>query len=112
MDRAIGPVERFARCFPDGRAAELIEHTLGTLVGQRIFGIGLGYEDVVDHDALRHDPILAVLAGKLAARRKNRARVAGKSTLNRLELGGRRSPPLAAGAPPAAGRSPALPATR
>jgi hypothetical protein len=57
------------------------------MVGQRIFGIALGYEDAVDHDELRHDPILAVLAGKLVARRKNCAPVAGKSTLNRLELG-------------------------
>src|SRR5262245_36516566 len=57
------------------------------MVGQRIFGIALGYEDVVAHDELRHDPIMAVLAGKLAARRKNCAPVAGKSTLNRLELG-------------------------
>src|SRR5215471_13181364 len=57
------------------------------MAGQRIFGIALGYEDVVDHDELRHDPIMAVLAGKLVARRKNCAPVAGKSTLNRLELG-------------------------
>ena len=87
-DRAIGLVERFVRCFTDSRSAELVEHTLGTLVGQRVFGIALGCEDVVDHDELRHDPILAVLAGKLTARRKNCAPVAGKSTLNRLELGG------------------------
>ena len=87
-ERAIGLVERFARCFNDSRSAELVEHTVGTMVGQRLFGIALGYEDVVDHDELRHDPILAVLAGKLVARRKNCAPVAGKSTLNRLELGG------------------------
>ena len=65
----------------------LIEHTVATMVGQRIYGIALGYEDVVDHDELRHDPVMAVLAGKLIARRKNCAPVAGKSTLNRLELG-------------------------
>jgi hypothetical protein len=87
-DRAIGMVERFARCFTDRRSQELVEHTVATMVGQRVFGIALGYEDVVDHDELRHDPILAVLAGKLTARRKNCAPVAGKSTLNRLELGG------------------------
>ena len=52
---------------------------------QRVFGIALGYEDLVDHDELRHDPVLAVLAGKLAARRKDCAPLAGKSTLNRLE---------------------------
>jgi hypothetical protein len=81
-------VDRFARCFTDSRSQELVEHTVATMVGQRVFGIALGYEDVVDHDELRHDPILAVLAGKLTARRKNCAPVAGKSTLNRLELGG------------------------
>ena len=87
-DRAIGLVERFAACFSDGRAPELTEHDVSTMVGQRIFGIALGYEDLVDHDQLRHDPALAVLAGKLAARRKDCAPLAGKSTLNRLELGG------------------------
>ena len=87
-DRAIGLVERFAACFTDGRAAELIEHTVRTLVGQRIFALALGYEDLVDHDELRHDPTMAVLAGKLSARRKDCAPLAGKSTLNRLELGG------------------------
>ena len=51
-----------------------------------MFGIALGYEDLNDHDQLRHDPIMAVLAGKLAARRQDCAPVAGKSTLNRLEL--------------------------
>ena len=86
-DRAIGLVDRFAPCFSDRRSAELIEHTVATMIGQRVFGIALGYEDVVDHDTLRHDPIMAVLAGKLTARRKNCAPVAGKSTLNRLELG-------------------------
>jgi hypothetical protein len=87
-DRAIGLVERFAGCFTDGRAPELVEHEINTMVGQRIFGIALGYEDLIDHDQLRHDPTLAVLAGKLAARRQDCAPLAGKSTLNRLELGG------------------------
>ncbi|MER8887293.1 IS1380 family transposase [Mesorhizobium sp. M0816] len=86
-DRAIGLVDRFARCFVDVRNAALIEHAVKTLVGQRIFAIALGYEDLNDHDELRHDPVLAVLAGKLQARRhKKCAAVAGKSTLNRLEL--------------------------
>jgi hypothetical protein len=85
-DRAIGLVERFADCFVDSRAPELIEHQVSTMVGQRIFGIALGYEDLIDHDQLRHDPTLAVLAGKLAARRPGCAPLAGKSTLNRLEL--------------------------
>ena len=88
-DRAIGLVERFAECFADSRASELIEHEVITLVGQRVFGMALGYEDLVDHDQLRHDPAMAVLAGKLSARRKDCAPLAGKSTLNRLELGRR-----------------------
>jgi hypothetical protein len=86
-DRAIGLIARFAGCFADHRSPEQLEHTVATLVGQRVFGIALGYEDLIDHDELRHDPIMAVLAGKLAARRQNCAPVAGKSTLNRLELG-------------------------
>ena len=86
-DRAIGLVGRFAECFKDGRAPELIEHEVRTIVGQRIFALALGYEDVVDHDQLRHDPSMAVLAGKLSARRRDCAPLAGKSTLNRLELG-------------------------
>ena len=89
-DRAIKMMDRFASCFHDVRRAELIEHEVATLVGQRVFGIALGYEDLNDHDELRHDPMMAVLAGKLEARREDCAPVAGKSTLNRLEFG----PPL------------------
>src|SRR5712692_10321802 len=85
-DRAIGMMDRFASCFHDERRQELIEHEIATLVGQRVFGIALGYEDLNDHDDLRHDPMMAVLAGKLEARREDCAPVAGKSTLNRLEL--------------------------
>jgi hypothetical protein len=85
-DRAIGLVERFAGCFSDHRRAGLIEHEVATLLGQRIFGIALGYEDLNDHDHLRHDPVMATLAGKLEARRSDCAPLAGKSTLNRLEL--------------------------
>jgi hypothetical protein len=85
-DRAIGLVERFAQCFTDHRDPELIEHTVRTLVGQRVFGLALGYEDLNDHDHLRHDPLLAVLLGKLEAKRSDCAPIAGKSTLNRLEL--------------------------
>src|SRR5690242_21454093 len=65
---------------------ELVEHSVGAMVLQRVFGIALGYEDLTDHDELRHDPVLAVLAGKLAAKRADCAALAGKSTLNRLEL--------------------------
>jgi hypothetical protein len=86
-DRALGLVRRLAACFCDRRCAGLIEHELETLIGQRIFAIALGHEDLVDHDELRHDPMLAVLAGKLETRRTDCAPVAGKSTLNRLELG-------------------------
>jgi hypothetical protein len=85
-DRAIGLVGRLAACFHDERRPDLIEHEVVTLVGQRVFGIALGYEDVNDHDELRHDAMMAVLAGKLEARREDCAPVAGKSTLNRLEL--------------------------
>ena len=85
-DKAIGLIGRFAACFDDVRQQDLIEHQVATLVGQRVFGIALGYEDVEDHDQLRHDPVMAVLAGKLAAKRRDCAPVAGKSTLNRLEL--------------------------
>jgi len=84
-NRAIGLVQRLARCFTDGRAPELVEHTVETMLMQRICGIALGYEDLVDHDELRHDPVLATLVGKLEARRKDCAPLAGKSTLNRLE---------------------------
>jgi Transposase DDE domain group 1 len=67
-DRAIGLVERFAACFADGRAAERVVHEVTTLVGQRVFGIALGYEDLIDHDRLRHDPVLGVVLGRLEAR--------------------------------------------
>jgi Transposase DDE domain group 1 len=86
-DRAIRLTERFTACFSDTRAVELVEHQVATLVTQRVVGIALGYEDLNDHDELRHDPVLAVLAGKLEAKRSDCAPLAGKSTLNRLELG-------------------------
>jgi hypothetical protein len=85
-DRAIGLVDRFAACFTDLRRQDLIEHEVQTLVGQRVFGLAMGYEDLNDHDELRHDPVMAILAGKLAAHRADCAPLAGKSTLNRLEL--------------------------
>jgi Transposase DDE domain group 1 len=85
-DRQIRLIERFAGCFTDRRAADLVVHEVAGLVGQRVLGIALGYEDLIDHDQLRHDPVMAVLGGKLAARRADCAPLAGKSTLNRLEL--------------------------
>jgi hypothetical protein len=85
-DRAIRLTERFAACFIDARVPELVEHEISTMVLQRVVGIALGYEDLNDHDELRHDPVLAVIAGKLAAKRADCAPLAGKSTLNRVEL--------------------------
>jgi Transposase DDE domain group 1 len=60
-DRAIRMMDRFALCFQDERRPEYIEHEVATLVGQRVFGIALGYEDLNDHDELRHDPMMAIL---------------------------------------------------
>jgi len=85
-DRSLKLVRRLAGCFRDARDPRLVEHSVATLVGQRVYGIALGYADLNDHDELRHDPLMAVLAGKLEARREDCAPVAGKSTLNRLEL--------------------------
>jgi len=86
-------VERFAGCFRDHRAAGQVEHTVRELVAQRVYGLALGYEDLNDHDELRHDPLLAVLAekedptGHSRVRERDRGKaLAGKSTLNRLEL--------------------------
>jgi hypothetical protein len=84
-DRAIRLVERFAACFTDGRSAVRVVHDVPTMIGQRVFGIALGYEDLVDHDELRHDPVLAPVLGRIEARRRGCAPLAGKSTLNRLE---------------------------
>ena len=86
-------IEQFAECFVDYRKPELIEHTVEELVGQRIYGLALGYEDLNDHERLRQDPLLAVLVGKADPTGHDRTRehdrgkaLAGKSTLNRLEL--------------------------
>ena len=85
-DRRLDLVRRLAGCFRDARDPRLVEHSVATLIGQRVFGIALGYEDLNDHDELRHDPLMAVLAAKLEACRSDCTPVAGKSTLNRLEL--------------------------
>jgi hypothetical protein len=60
-DRAVNVIGRFEGCFRDARCPEFIEHAVRTLVGQRVFGIALGYEDLSDHDVLRHDPTMALL---------------------------------------------------
>src|SRR5215467_5339840 len=84
-------IDQFARCFTDYRDPDKVEHTLPQLLKQRIFGLCLGYEDLNDHDTLRHDPLLAILVGKAdptGQDRRDRAdrgkALAGKSTLNRL----------------------------
>lgn len=93
VEKRAGIIGGFAKCFEDLRDPELIEHTVAELVAQRVYGLALGYEDLNDHDELRADPLLAVLVGKadpeghdrLRPRDKGKA-MAGKSTLNRLEL--------------------------
>jgi len=81
-DGKIGLLIRLAGCFMDGRDAERIEHTVEQMLSQRIYGLALGYEDLNDHEQLRSDPLLGLLSG----RRELDAPLAGKSTLNRLEL--------------------------
>ena len=86
-------IGRFAACFRDHRKEEQVEHTVGELVAQRVYALALGYEDLNDHDQLRQDPLLAILAdkpdptGESRVRERDRGKaLAGKSTLNRLEL--------------------------
>jgi hypothetical protein len=82
VDRRIHLLQRFADCFVDGRDAARVEHSVAEMVAQRTYGLALGYEDLNDHEQLRHDPLFGLLAGK----RELDAALAGKSTLNRLEL--------------------------
>ncbi len=82
VDRATGILGRFADCFTDHRDPARVTHSVVALVRQRVYGLALGYEDLNDHDALRRDPLLAVLAEADDLT----APLAGKSTLNRLEL--------------------------
>jgi hypothetical protein len=67
IDRTIGMIDRFATCFHDERPPELTEHVASTLAGQRALAIAFSYEDFYDHDHLRHDPLMSVLAGELEA---------------------------------------------
>jgi Transposase DDE domain group 1 len=85
VDGRINLLARLAGCFRDGRNPEQVEHPVSEMLSQRIYGLALGYEDLNDHERLRSDPIFAVLSG----RRKLEEPLAGKSTLNRLELVGR-----------------------
>jgi len=93
LEQRTGIVRRFAACFEDYRCPDRIEHSLLDLIQQRVFGLALGYEDLNDHDELRRDPMLAVALGKDDVKGEHRRRaqdrgkaLAGKSTLNRLEL--------------------------
>lgn len=82
-DRRLNLMPRLAECFLDRRNPLLVTHPVGEMVSQRVYGLALGYEDLNDHEQLRHDPLLHVLTGKA----KIDEPLAGKSTLNRLELG-------------------------
>jgi hypothetical protein len=84
-DRVSALIDRVAACFTDGRNPGGVVHSVRTLVGQRIIGLALGYEDVNDHDTLRFDPVLGLFSERLEAKRKDCAPLAGKSTVNRLE---------------------------
>jgi hypothetical protein len=83
VEKRTGILRQFAACFTDYRKADLIDHTVEELVAQRVYGLALGYEDLNDHEELRNDPLLAVLVDKPDL---GKAPLAGKSTLNRLEL--------------------------
>jgi hypothetical protein len=85
VERRINLLGRLGDCFRDGRNPHLVEHKLSEMLSQRIYGLALGYEDLNDHEQLRSDPLLGLLSGK----RKLHQPLAGKSTLNRLELVGR-----------------------
>jgi hypothetical protein len=82
-DQRLNLLARFAGCFLDGREQERVEHSIVEMVSQRVYGLALGYEDLNDHEQLRKDPLFGVLAGRQDLDKP----LAGKSTLNRLELG-------------------------
>src|SRR2546428_10323681 len=64
VERRTGILRQFTSCFTDHRDPRLIEHSVLELVGQRVYGLALGYEDLNDHDELRRDPVLAALVGE------------------------------------------------
>ena len=93
VEQRTGILQRLSGCFVDHRDPDQIEHTLESLIKQRVMGLALGYEDLNDHDALRQDPLLALLSDVADPSGQGRRRtqdkgcaLAGKSTLNRLEL--------------------------
>ena len=95
VEKRTGLIAGLAGCFSDHRDPRLIEHTVKELLGQRVYGLCLGYEDLNDHDELRADPMLAVAVDKADPLGKNRRQapdrgkaLAGKCTLNRMELTG------------------------
>lgn len=93
VEQHSGILSRLSGCFVDHRDPDQVEHTLESLIKQRVMGLALGYEDLNDHDALRQDPLLALLSDVADPSGQSRRRpqdkgcvLAGKSTLNRLEL--------------------------
>jgi Transposase DDE domain group 1 len=82
-DKRLNLLPRLSACFLDGRNQDQVEHSVLEMLSQRIYGLALGYEDLNDHEQLRKDPVFGVLAG----REELDAPLAGKSTLNRMELG-------------------------
>jgi len=82
-DKRLNLLSRLSACFLDGRNQNLVEHTIQEMLSQRIYGLALGYEDINDHEQLRRDPVFGILAGREALEEP----LAGKSTLNRMELG-------------------------
>src|ERR1022692_803700 len=82
-DKRLNLPARLAECFLDGRNPEQVEHSILEMLSQRIYGLALGYEDLNDHEQLRNDPVFGILAGRSALEEP----LAGKSTLNRMELG-------------------------
>ena len=82
-DKRLNLLPRLKECFLDGRKQNLVEHTIQEMLAQRIYGLALGYEDINDHEQLRTDPVFGILAGRAELDEP----LAGKSTLNRLELG-------------------------
>jgi Transposase DDE domain group 1 len=85
LDRKRGITSRLAQCFKDYREKNRIEHSVSSLIAQRIYGLIMGYEDINDHEFLRDDLIFALCVGKVLNKEFESARLAGKSTLNRLE---------------------------
>jgi len=82
-DKRLNILARLAECFLDGRNQKQVDHSILEMVSQRIYGLALGYEDINDHEQLRNDPVFGILSGRTELEQP----LAGKSTLNRMELG-------------------------